>query len=493
MSIFKEYSTYDALGLAELVQKGEVTPLELLEAAIAKANELNPSLNAIIHTFYDKSRQAAGDLAVGPFTGVPFLLKDLNICFAGEPTTNGSRGLNKPCDHDSELTLRYKAAGLNIFGKTNTPEYGLIITTEPKAHGPTHNPHCQGYSSGGSSGGSAAAVAAGIVPIAHASDGGGSIRFPAAWCGAFGMKPSRGRTPMGPEKIEDWSGAVADHAITRSVRDSAALLDCTAGSELAGACNISRPITSFLEAAQREPRHLKIALSKKPLVPTEIDPEVLTGLEKTARELETEGHIIEEAEPEINTNTFWKAYFIVVAAHTAAVEAEIKRVHGKEAAKLLEPQTRNLAMIGRSFSAGELVTALNEWQAIQLSTANLMQRYDVMMCPTVPTPAVKHGVLPVSGFDEWLLGVSSYVNIGKLSFALGIVDKLALPVLGKMAFTILGNITGQPAMSMPLHFSSKGLPIGIQFYGRMGDEETLFSLANTLEPSCPVSALVNKK
>ncbi len=490
MSTFKEYSAYDAIGLAELVKKGEVTSLELLEAAIAKANELNPSLNAIIHTFYDRARQAAVEgLPDGRFSGVPFLLKDLHLCFAGEPTTMGSRGINKVCDHDSELTSRFKSAGLNIFGKTNTPEYGLIITTEPKAHGPTHNPHRQGYSSGGSSGGSAAAVAAGIVPMAYASDGGGSIRFPAAWCGAFGMKPSRGRNPMGPKKSEDWSGAVVDHAITRSVRDSAALLDCTSGPEFGAPFTIAPPKTSFLDAAQREPKPLKIALSKKPLVPTKVDPEVLRALEKTARELELAGHIVEEAEPDINTDTFWKSYFIVVAAHTAAIEQEVKKVYGRQAAKQLEPQTRNMAMIGRSFSAGDVITALNQWQTIQMSTGRLMQSYDVMMCPTVPMTAVKHGVLPVSGFDEWLLDVSSHVNIGKLSFALGIVDKLALPVLGTMAFTILGNITGLPAMSMPLHFSSKGLPIGIQFYGRMGDEETLFSLANQLESLCPASAI----
>ena len=482
MAGFKEYANYDALGLAKLARQGEVSALELLEAAIEKVTHLNPNLNAVIHTFYDRAKQEIDrGLPEGPFSGVPFLLKDLQACYAGEPITMGSRGIRWVPDFDSELIKRYKAAGLNIFGKTNTPEYGLIITTEPKAHGPTHNPHHQGYSSGGSSGGSAAAVAAGIVPMAHGGDGGGSIRFPASWCGAFGLKPSRGRNPMGPVRGEDWSGAVAEHAITRSVRDSAALLDCTAGPDVGAPFNIPPPDDSFLAATQKAPDKLRIALSKKPLVPTEVDPEILQALDKTAHQLEKEGHVLELAEPEINIETFWKSFFIVVAAHTASVEQEVRKKFGPRAAKMLEPQTRNMAMLGRSFSAGELVNALNEWQTIQMSFGKFMQSFDVMMCPTVPTTAVKHGVLPVSGLDELLLGASSHINIGKLAFSLGLVEKLALPVLEKMAFTILGNVTGLPAMSMPLHLSSSNMPIGIQFYGRTGAEETLFSLAGYLE------------
>ena len=485
--MFKEYTQYDAMALAALVNAGEVSAKELLDAAIDKANQLNPKLNAIIHRFDERAYNAAqAGLPAGLFTGVPYLLKDLSFDLAGEPLTMGSRSVNIVTDYDSEIVKRMKATGVNTFGKTNTPEFGLIITTEPKAHGATHNPFKKGYSSGGSSGGSAAAVASGIVPMAGAGDGGGSIRFPAAWCGTFGLKPSRGRNPIGPSFGEGWDGAVADHVITRSVRDSAAMLDATSGAEIGAPYVIAPPTGTFLEAAMRAPRKLTIALHQQPLVAnTVVDKEVLSVLEQTAKQLEAMGHRVIPAEPNINIEKFWHDFLVVVCAHTAFTIDNIERCHGAQHIKNLEPQTYNMAMLGRSLSAVDLVHAKHGWHNSQYQTGLLLESYDMILCPTVPTAAVKHGILPPSFKDEMLMRSAGVLNkgidMGRFAFSSGVIEKLSAPVLGKMGFTLLGNITGLPAMSLPLGMSKKGLPIGMQLIGRMNDETTLFSIAGEME------------
>lgn len=485
--MFKEYTQYDALGLAGLVNSGQVSAKELLDAAVAQANKLNPKLNAIIYRFDQRAYAAAQvGLPTGAFTGVPYLLKDLSFEFAGEPLTMGSRSVNIINEHDSEIVKRMKASGINTFGKTNTPEFGLIITTEPKAHGATHNPFKKGYSSGGSSGGSAAAVASGIVPMAGAGDGGGSIRFPAAWCGVFGFKPSRGRNPIGPAFGEGWDGAVADHVITRSVRDSATMLDATSGAEIGSPYVISSPNDTFLQAAMRAPKPLTIALHQQPLVAnTSVDKEVLAVLEQTTKQLEAMGHRVIAVEPNINIDQFWHDFLVVVCAHTAFTIDNIERNFGSEHVKNLELQTYNMAMLGRSLSAVDLVHAKHGWHNSQYQTGKLLEQYDMILCPTVPTTAVKHGVLPPSRREELLIRSSMLLNkgfnMGKFAFSSGTIEKLSQPVLSKMAFTILGNVTGLPAMSVPLGMSKKGLPIGMQFIGRMNDETTLFSLAGELE------------
>ena len=485
--MFKEYTQYDAIALAALVNAGEVSAKELLDAAVDQANQLNPKLNAIIHRFDERAYDAAqAELPAGAFNGVPYLLKDLSFYFADEPITMGSRSVNVVPENDSEIVKRMKATGVNTFGKTNTPEFGLIITTEPKAHGATHNPFKKVYSSGGSSGGSAAAVASGIVPMAGAGDGGGSIRFPAAWCGAFGFKPSRGRNPIGPSFGEGWEGAVADHVITRSVRDSAAMLDATSGAEIGAPYVIAPPDGTFLQAAMRAPRPLTIALQKRPLIAnTVVDKEVLAVLEQTVKQLESMGHRVVSAEPTINIEQFWHDFIVVVCAHTAFTIDNIERNFGSEHIKNLEPQTYNMALLGRSLSAVDLVHAKHGWHNSQYQTGLLLEQYDMILSPTVPTSAVKHGVLPPSRMDELLMRSSGVLNkglnMGKFAFNSGAIEKLSHPVLSKMAFTLLGNITGLPAMSVPLGMSKKGLPIGMQFIGRMNDEATLFSLAGELE------------
>ena len=485
--MFKEYTQYDALGLAALVQSGDVSAKELLDAAVHQANKLNPKLNAIIHRFDERAYTAAqAGLPTGAFTGVPYLLKDLSFDFANEPLTMGSRSVNIVTDNDSEIVKRMRATGVNTFGKTNTPEFGLIITTEPKAHGATHNPFKKHYSSGGSSGGSAAAVASGIVPMAGGGDGGGSIRFPAAWCGVFGFKPSRGRNPMGPSFGEGWDGAVADHVITRSVRDSAAMLDATSGAEIGAPYVIAPPDGTFLQAAMRAPRQLTIALHQKPLIAnTVVDKEVLAVLEQTAKQLEAMGHRVVAAEPAIDIEQFWHDFLVVVCAHTAFTIDNIERCHGAQHIQNLEPQTYNMAMLGRSLSAVDLVHAKHGWHNSQYQTGKLLEEYDMILCPTVPTAAVKHGVLPPTRMDEMMMRSAGVLNkgfdMGKYAFSSGMIEKLSAPVLGKMGFTLLGNITGLPAMSLPLGMSKKGLPIGMQLIGRMNDEATLFSVAGEIE------------
>lgn len=484
--MFKEYVNYDGIGLGELVSKGKVSASELLEAAIERANTLNPTLNAIIHRFDERARnQISQGLMDGVFKGVPFLLKDLTAVFEGEPMKMGSRGINWIPDYDSEMVKRMKQTGVVTFGKTNTPEFGLIITTEPKAHGPTHNPYKQGYSTGGSSGGSACAVAAGIVPMAGGGDGGGSIRFPSAWCGVFGLKPSRGLNPLGPDIGQAWNGAVAEHLLTRSVRDSAAMLDHTAGWEPGSPFKIVKDESGYLNATLSDPKPLKIALSKKPLIEnTKIEQEVLDALYDTAKQLESLGHKVEEAEPNIDTSRFQSDFFIVVCSHTAANENEMIRKFGKQAVAQFEPATKNMAQIGRSIKAHEFLHASEGWHLHSRAMGELFTQYDVMICPTVPSTAVPHGELPAGKKDELLMqmsGTFASLGSGKLALKSGIAQQLAHPVLSKMAFTILGNISGLPAMSVPLHISSKGLPIGIQFYGNMCKETTLLSLASQLE------------
>lgn len=481
--MFKEYKNYDAIGLAELIKNKQVSAAEVLTAAVAAADELNPRLNAIIHRFEQRAFAAIEQgLPQGAFHGVPFLLKDLSFILKGEPYTMGSRGVKTTPSYNSHIVEHYLNAGLNIFGKTNTPELGLIITTEPKAHGVCHNPFKQGYSSGGSSGGSAAAVAAGIVPMAGSGDGGGSIRFPAAWCGVFGFKPSRGRTPLGPDYGEAWHGAVIDHVISRTVRDSALALDVAHGNDTGAPYIIAAPEKSFLAATNSKAAPMKIALAKKPLIEnTSIEPEVLALLEKTAANLQDMGHVIEEAEPVIDLEMFWHSFIVVVTAYTAFNYDQIAQKYGKNAVAKLEPATKNMAMIGRSIRANQLVHAMHNWHLIQLEMGRFLQRYDAMLCPTVPTVAVKHGVLPPTKIEEVLMSISQYLPIGRLLLNSPIAKQMSHKVLSKMAFTILGNITGLPAMSLPLGMSAQNLPIGMQIVGKMCADEQLFSLAADIE------------
>ena len=302
MNGFADYDRYDATGLAQLVRDKETTALELCEAAIARIEAINPKINAVIHTMFDEALQvAAGPLPDGPFTGVPFLLKDLLAAYAGEPFTQGCRGYrNFIPGHDSELVRRYKKTGLVVLGKTNTPEFGLLGVTEPELHGPTRNPWNPERSPGGSSGGSGAAVASGMVPMASGGDGGGSIRIPSAWCGLFGLKPSRGRVPAGPDSGELWQGAAQEHVLTRSVRDSAAMLDAICGPEPGAPYEIPQPRRPYMEEAATTPAKLKIGFNTASPIGLPVHDECIKAVHTAARLLSDLGHIVEEKAPAID-------------------------------------------------------------------------------------------------------------------------------------------------------------------------------------------------
>ncbi len=456
----------DALGQAAAVTSGAISAAELLDAAIARAEAVNPSLNFMAQPLYDRARAAAAGSFDGPFAGVPFLVKDLHIDIAGERSGEGSRLWNgyRP-DSNSVIYDRYVAAGLNIFGKTTTPELGLTVTTEGKATGLTRNPWGLSRSAGGSSGGAACAVAAGVVPMAQASDGGGSIRCPASACGVFGMKPSRGRVPLGPRVTESWLGLSVVHAVSRSVRDNAALLDATHGAEPGSRYVAPAPETSFLDAAGRDPGPLRVALMLEPLTGVPVDPEVRAATEATARLLEGLGHIVEPAQPNLSGAALGEAMVAVLGACTAADVGRRLAALGRDSAgDDIETVTQMFVHIGKQTSALQLLAANDVFQHAAIVMANFQRRFDVVLSPVFAQPPIALGKIDLSPTDmaEWTANV-----------------------LGYSPFTALYNQTGQPAMSVPLGWTAGGLPIGMMFAGRYGDEALLYRLAGQLERAAP--------
>lgn len=467
MAVFQDYNHFDAMGLADLVRRREVSPEELLETAIAKATAINPKVNAVVQQFHDAGREAiAAGLPDGPFTGVPFLVKDLFTFCAGQPCGNGSRLFEgfRP-GHDHELVARYRRAGLAIFGRTATSELGLSVSTETRACGPTRNPWNLKHSTGGSSGGAAAAVAAGILPAAHASDGGGSIRIPAAACGLFGLKPTRARTPSGPDVGEGWAGLSTSHVVTRSVRDSAAFLDATHGpapGDPYAAPPVARP---FLEEVTPPPKPLRIAFSFDSNTGVELHPDCRAAVEKAARLLESLGHQITEAPQPIALDELEDHMTAIVAAQTRLT---IDLGHPLSGAPVqeqdVEPLTWALAEKGRSVSAGRYIAAVNGIHRFGRRMAAFLADHDLYLCPTLAKPPVPLGYLDTESSDLE-----------------GFIDKLR----GYMPFTQVANMTGQPAASLPLHWNEAGLPIGVQLLAPYGDEANLLRLAAQLEDASP--------
>jgi amidase len=490
MSGFSDYGKYDGLGLVELVRKKEVKPRELVEEAISRIEKLNPQLNAVIYKMYELARKAAdGDLPDGSFKGVPFLMKDIIAAYAGVPLTNGSRFFkNFVPDHDSELTKRFKAAGLIVVGKTNTPEFGLVPITEPELFGPTNNPWDLSRTPGGSSGGSAAAVAARMVPLAHGADGGGSIRIPASCCGVFGLKPTRGRTPNGPDFGELWRGLACSHVLTRSVRDSAAILDATAGPDIGAPYYAVPPTRPFLSEVGVDPGKLYIAFTSKPFLGGVVDKDCVNGLETTARLCQDLGHEVVEAAPQINGEAFAKAFMTIVCVETRATieEAEVL-LNRKASFKDFEPSTWALGLLGRRCRAAELSKSLNLAQLTARQIGGFFKKYDVLLTPTLAMPPVATGELQPKGMRAVAMKLLGSLNAAGLINTLSGIDALAQNVFGFIPYTPLFNGTGQPAMSVPLYWNDAGLPIGMQFVGRYGDEATLFRLAGQLEKARPWS------
>jgi len=453
----------DATAQAELVRERQVKPGELVEAAIARIERLNPALNAVVTPMYEEARHVAATVTDGPFAGVPFLLKDLGAPYAGVRASGGSRYTkdNVPAE-DSELVRRYKRAGLVTLGKTNTPEFGLLPVTEPRLFGPTRNPWDTSRTPGGSSGGSAAAVAARMVPVAHGNDGGGSIRIPAACCGLFGLKPSRGRMP-GTHSLTTFLGV--NHVLSVSVRDSAALLDATAG-QLPGAPYIlPPPSTSFLAESRREPGRLRIAFSTRSVTGDSFGADCIAALHDAIALCESLGHELVEAAPQIDGERFIKAFDCVwFAQHAAGIDRGAEAMGRAPKDDELEPLTWAAYEAGKQLSAVQYLAAMDAFASFTATAAAFFAGYDVYLTPTLGMPPPEIGFMDASQESVERLNRKAYELV---------------PV------TPLFNLTGQPAMSVPLYWNTEGLPIGTHFAARPGEEGTLLRLAAQLEQARP--------
>jgi len=488
MSGFSDYDKYDGLGLAKLVSNKDIKPSELVEEAISRIERLNPSINAVIYKMYDQARKVAeGELADGAFKGIPFLLKDLVMAYAGVPLSMGSRLFKGFIpDHDSELVRRFKGAGVIVLGKTNLPEFGLAPVTEPELFGPSNNPWDLSRTTGGSSGGSAAAVSTRLVPIAHASDGGGSIRIPASCCGVFGLKPTRGRNPLGPDFGDLWRGFHCEHVITRSVRDSAAMLDATAGADTGAPYYAAPPGKSFLSEVGVEPGKLRIAFTSEHLFGSNIDADCRKGLEYTAKLCEDLGHDVVEIAPQIDGINVTKATMTLIGAETRAFIEEAEMQLGRKASyKDVEPLTWVIGLIGTQYRAHEYAEALNLIQRVGRQVGDFFEKYDIMLTPTLSKLPLVTGELKLKGFQDMAVRLLGRLNAGRVIKMLMNMDALAEKTFSFIPYTGLFNATGQPAMSVPLYWNHDGLPIGMQFAGRYGDEATLFRLAGQLERAKP--------
>jgi Asp-tRNA(Asn)/Glu-tRNA(Gln) amidotransferase A subunit family amidase len=462
---FEDYRSYDALGLAELVRNGDVTADELLDTTLAAIEEINPTLNAFVGVYEDHGREAIRDgLPDGPFRGVPFSIKDLVTDVAGMATGNGSRLFaGNVADHDSEIVRRYRQAGLVVMAKTATPEFGLAPTTEPAINGPTHNPWRADLSSGGSSGGAAAAVAAGIFPMAHATDGGGSIRIPSAYCGLFGLKPTRARMSLGPDRGDGWSGMSCQHVVSRSVRDSAAALDAAAGLLPGDPYTAPTPTGTFLEAARREPGRLRFGLVLEAPTGAPIEDEVCDEARQTAELLAALGHDIVPVSWPLSPADLGPTSGAIIPAHIAAtVDARLADLGRPQQPDDLEQVTAMMVDAGRGMSATTFVRAVAAMHGIGRKLANMLTDLDGLITPTVGRARQPLGVLTGNDRERFVSEVS--------------------PVA---AFTSLANLTGQPAMSVPLGTGADGFPLGTQIIGRYGDEATLLSVAAQLEAAYP--------
>lgn len=483
-----EYVRHDAVGLARLVRDGEVSPRELLDCALARIDAVNPRINAVIHRFDERARaQADGPLPDGPFRGVPFLVKDLDGVLADAPLEMGCRALKGyRAPRDSELFARYRRAGVVFAGKTNTPEFGILAITEPELHGATRNPWNTDHIPGGSSGGSAAAVAAGIVPVAHGGDGGGSIRIPASACGLFGLKPTRGRMPLGPDAGEGWHGLVAPHVLTRTVRDSAAFLDATRGVDL-GAPYAEPPFEgSFLDAAGREPGKLRVAFTARSILGRETHPECARACEDTAKLLASLGHDVSEVTLPVDAAAVRLAYLTIVAAGVGEAVRATQDLTGRAPRpEGFEAVTWFLSQVAGALSAAELEHARAVMHRTQRSVGVFFDRYDVLVTPTLAHPPSRVGELALKAHER--VGLAALRRVSTRGALKTVLASLAAESLEKTPNTMLFNITGQPAMSVPLAWSAAGLPLGVQFVGRFGDDAGLLSLAGVLERERPWS------
>lgn len=477
----------DGLGLAEHVRNGDVTARELLEASIARIERLDPQVNAVTRPMFNEARSSVDDLAAGAFTGVPFLLKDLNCDVAGVPTSRGNRTLNTiPAPHDNVLVERFKASGVSIHGKTNAPEFGLQAITEPELFGPTRNPWDLNRTPGGSSGGAAAAVAAGMVPLAAAGDGGGSTRIPASYCGLFGLKPSRGRMPLGPDFAEAWFGAAQPLVISRTVRDTAAMLDALHGLDVGAPYDAPHVPTPYLDSLDGDVAPLRIALSTRSPIGTAVDPENVEAAEKTARLLETFGHEIVTMDAPVDGHALAASYITMYFGDVASTMSEIEELLGRKATTDdAELGTLALAAIGRTVSAGEFAQALKHWGRVARQMGRFFEDVDLYLTPTTAAPPAKVGELTPTPAERRQMSVALATRAWRMIMKTGLIDEMVEKNLSRTPFTQLANVTGLPAISVPMHQHSDGMPCGAQLIGPYGREDRLLVIATQLERAAP--------
>lgn len=463
-----EYASFDGLGLAELVRNGEVSALELARTGLEAIARLNPDINAVIET-YEKAPEKAQPAADAPFAGVPFLLKDIGSHDADVKFELGSRlakGLMAP-PFASELVNRFRASGVTILGRTNVPEMGSSCTTEPLLHGPTRNPWNLERTAGGSSGGAAAAVASGMVPIAHANDAGGSIRWPASCCGLVGLKPSRNLNPHGPDTALALNGLACEHIVSRSVRDTAAMLDATAGPDAGAWCYTPRLDGSYLEQSRRSPGKLRIALWLTPrFPPTTLEPEVTDAMHQTARLCADLGHEVEEAELEFDHETMLRAFALIWSTSLRGGIEAISAMTGRPvSADTLEPHLLAAWRDTEHVTGSQFDAALGQMNIVARAYGRMFERYDVVMTPTgrmEPFELGRIGAIPANSFFEWFMQMCAHCP-----------------------FISTANIAGIPGISLPLGWSPSGLPIGSHFMAPLAQELRLLQLASQLEEAQP--------
>ncbi len=456
---------------ARLIRQGEVSPAEMLEAAIAAIEKFNPQLNAVVLPMYDIARQAIKTLRGDePFGGVPLLLKDMCAEYGGTPLTEGSRFLKGYISpHDSELVARYRRAGFIVVGKTNSPEFASKPTTEPELYGATRNPWDLTRSPGGSSGGAGAAVAAGMVAVAHANDGGGSTRLPASVCGLVGLKATRGRNPLGPDYGDvGGAGLLSEHVVTRSVLDSALLLDVTAGADLGAPHFPPPPLRSFASEVGVDPGRLRIAFSTQPITPTPVHADCQNGVRDIAALCASLGHHVEEAKPQVDGEHFNEFFTTIwLGMVTWMIRDWSARLGRTPSPDYFEKHTWKMFEFGQQLRAADFLKAVHDMQRFAREVAPFFQKYDVWLTPTIPEPPV-----PLGYFD----------------FDRNAPHQATERMESFPRFTAIANVTGQPAISLPLCWNEAGLPIGMQLMSRFGDEATLFRLSAQLEGARPWAA-----
>ncbi|WP_041782344.1 amidase [Mycolicibacterium chubuense] len=479
---FEEYRGFDATGLARLVADKDVAATELLALAQERAAAVNPRINAIVRDVPAPIPDAGG----GPFAGVPFLIKDLAQDYAGLPTSRGSRAwMAHPVTEHATVVARWLDAGLVIFGKTNTPEFGAKGITEPLAWGPARNPWNLARTPGGSSGGSAAAVAAGIVPCAGANDGGGSIRIPAACCGLVGLKPGRGLTPFGPAMGELMHGAAVQGVVSRTVRDTAAMLDILSGGEPSGPYVPAMPASSFASCVGSDPGALRIGFR----VPTAITPaphrEAFAAVEKTAQTLSDLGHHVEELpQAPFDDAALARDFLLTWFVYTAADVAEAKRLTGA-GDEAFERETLIMAALGRATSSIDYLSAVERRHDHTRRLTTFFEDYDLLLTPTLATPPPAIGEFDLPAPLQHATDALIRTRTARLLRYTKIVDDMVDKNLGWVPYTQLANLTGRPAISLPLHWTADGLPLGVQFVAPLAGESLLIRLAAQLEQAMP--------